>query len=511
MAYLKMGIVDIDGRNPRLIYSDRATLWIGPQEWSPDDRHILALRAIAGNAEQEVVQEIVLVSVDDGSTTLLKTLDEFVPGGPLGMGLSRDGNYLGYGLPQTDGVGSDIFAMEVASGEEHALVVHPADDQMLGWAPDGRHILFRSDRSGTPGAWLLPVADGRPTGAPWLVKPDMWRTSAIRFAEDGRYFYSVNTGRRDIYVVPFDPETRTVIGSPTAISTRSLSNASGARWSPDGQHVAYTVEQGEAGIPQQIVVQSMETGDVKKFDFGPWWVQVHSWSTDGRALVITVHDPNAQQHLHRLDVQTGGREPLPNPLPDALLLAYPVPTPDDGFLLYGLYEENPDGQIAFRIVRFDVQTGDTTVLFQTPFGAWDQIPGGSVSPDSRTIAFGYAPVTGGSEGKSLVLLPVSGEEPHELPIVGVMMPAWMPDSRALLFQRFVGDGPNYWYGRAAPVWEAWYVDLADGDPHPIGLTTHTHQPGLEIHPDGRRIAYTDGTQGAELWVMENFLPDGSER
>lgn len=506
-SYLKMGIVDIDGSNPRLIYDDRATLWIGPQDWSPDGRHVLARRAIEGNAEQEILQEIVLVSVEDGSTRLLKSLDAFVPGGPFGLGLSPDGRYVSYGLPQTDGGGGDIFVLEVASGEEHALVVHPADDQMLGWAPDGRHILFRSDRSGTPGAWLLPVADGRPTGAPWLVKPDMWRTSGIRFAEDGRYFFSVNTGRRDIYVVPFDPETRTVIGSPTAISAGSLSNASGAHWSPDGQHIAYTRDKDEAGIAQKIVVQSMETGDVREFDLGPWWVQLGSWTTDGRALVVAVHDPDAQHHLYRLDVQTGGREPLPNPLPGALLLAYPVPTPDDGFLLYGLYEENPEGQIAVRIVRYQVQTGDTTVLFQTPFGAHDQIPGGSVSPDGRTIAFGYAPVTGGSQGKSLVLLPVSGEDPRELPIAGVMGAAWMPDGRALLFQRYVGEGSNYWYGRAAPVWEAWYVDLADGEPHPIGLTTHTPELDLEIHPDGRRIAYTDGTQGSELWVMENFLPD----
>ena len=416
-----------------------------------------------------------------------RTLDEFVPGGPLGLGLSPDGRYVSYGLPQTDGAGSDIFILEVANGEEHALVAHPADDQMLGWAPDGRHILFHSDRSGTPGAWLLPAADGRPTGAPWLVKPDMWRTSGIGFAEDGRYFYSVNTGRRDIYVVPFDPETRAVIGSPTAISAGSLSDASGAHWSPDGQHIAYTRDKDEAGLAQKIVVQSMETGDVKEFDLG--LIDIHSWTTDGRALVISMANLNDQgSSVYRLDIQTGRREPLPNPLPGALLLAYPVPTPDDGVLLYGLYEENPEGQIAFHILRYQLQTGDTTVLFQTPFGAWDQIPGGSVSPDGRTIAFGYAPVTGGPQAKSLVLLPVSGEDPRELPIAGVMMPTWMPDGRALLFQRYVGEGSNYWYGRAAPVWEAWYVDLADGEPHPIGLTTHTHEPGLEIHPDGRRIA-----------------------
>jgi Tol biopolymer transport system component len=503
-TYFKLGVVDIDGSNPRLIHSDRATKWIKAHDWSPDGRHILALRVTEGGAGQGIVQEIVLVSAEDGSTRLLRSLNEVSPGLDR-LGLSPDGRYIGYDRLQADAVGGDIFVLDVASGEEHALVMHPADDQMLGWAPDGEHILFRSDRSGTPGAWLLPVSNGRPIGDPWLVKPDMWHTSGIGFAEDGRYFYSVNTGRGDIYVVPFDPETRTVVGSPTAISAGSSSNASGARWSPDGHHVAYTREKGEASIGRKIVVQSMETGDVKEFDLGlPWYAEVHSWTTDGRGLVITVHNPDDQDNyvtLYRIDVQTGGREPLPNPLP-GFPLAYPVPTPEDGFLLYALFEENPEGQGAWRIVRHDLQTGDSIVLFQTPFGAWDQINGGSLSPDGRTIAFGYAPVTGGYQSKSLVLLPVSGEEPRELPIAGVMMPAWMPDGRALLFQRFVPEGAG---------WEAWYLDLLGGEPRPIGLTTHAQGPGLEIHPDGRRIAYTDGTQGSELWVMENFLPEGASR
>jgi hypothetical protein len=78
----------------------------------------------------------------------------------------------------------------------------------------------------------------------------------------------------------------------------------------------------------------------------------------------------------------------------------------------------------------------------------------------------------------------------------------MPDGRALLFRRFAGVGP---------VWETWYVDLADAEPHSIGLTTYGTRPGLDVDPSGRRIAYTSGKDGAELWVMENFLPEGGRR
>jgi Tol biopolymer transport system component len=497
-AFYKLGVVDIEGTNPHIIYRDRATSWIHPQDWSPDGRYILALRTV----QDRDADEIVLITVADGSARLLKSLPNPSPGRGGGMTISPDGRYVAYHRWTDDPEDTDVFVLNVATGEEYLLIENPADDRVLGWAPDGRHVLFQSDRSGTPGAWLLPVANGKADGTPWLVKPDMWRTRGVGFTRDGRYFYEVTTQRSDVYVANFDPQSRSVVGTPTAISDHSLSNASSAHWSPDGRHLAYRRAPDKAGRFGRIVVQSMETGDVKEFDVGvPGHVGVHSWTLDGRALVVIVSNPGDQDNriaMYRLDVQTGRKELLPDPRLSAPL-AYPLPTRDARFLLYQVSEENAEGQAAFHILRREVETGDSTILFQTPYGAWGQIMGIDVSPDGRTIAFGYAPVTGGPQGKSLVLLPVSGEQPQELPITGAIIPAWMPDGQALLFQRFAGVGP---------AWETWYVDLADGEPHSIGLTSYGTSPGVNIHPDGRRIAYTSGKGGAELWVMENFLPEG---
>jgi hypothetical protein len=51
-----------------------------------------------------------------------------------------------------------------------------------------------------------------------------------------------------------------------------------------------------------------------------------------------------------------------------------------------------------------------------------------------------------------------------------------------------------------------YVDLVDGDVHSIGIAGGISR-GMDVHPDGHRIAYNSGTTGKELWVLENFLPD----
>jgi Tol biopolymer transport system component len=490
----KLGIVDIAGRNPRLIYTDRETTWIEPADWSPDGQYILASRTVEGTG----AAELLLISSADGSARVLKS----VPDGLGGNGsFSPDGRYVAFSLQENDEAGSDIFAVNVATGAEQGLIQHPADDQVLGWAPDGRHVLFQSDRSGTPGAWLLPVTDGKPNGAPWLVKPDMWRTAGLRFADDGTYYYTVNTGRTDVYVASFDPASHSVIGAPSAITARSVEYAGHAFWSPDGRHLAYNVSSQDHPY-SRIVVRSMETGDTKEFGgLGPGTSLLLGglgWLADGHSLVVLAPmEAEGDRAAYQLDVQTGHRSLLRKG-PDFPL--QPPPTaPEAEYWIYEKSERNGQGQWAYRMVREHVETGDTTVLFRTSFGAFGQILGERLSPDGKTVAFGYDPPEGSPK---LVLLPIDGGEPTQLDIERTTSRvAWMPDGQALLLQRLAEVGP---------VWEVLYLDLSEEAPHPIGITTRG-QPGLDIDPQGRRIAYASGTDGSELWVMENFLPEAASR
>jgi Tol biopolymer transport system component len=161
---IELRVVGVDGSQPRVLYGDESVNWLAPRDWSPDGEHVLA------HLTGEERNEIALVSVEDGAVRVLKTFDT---GGPGKLSFAPDGEYVAYEWRPDRGVPGDIFAIEVDGGREITLVQHPADDDLLGWAPDGGHILFASDRAGTTGAWLLPVADGEPSGEPRLIKPDM--------------------------------------------------------------------------------------------------------------------------------------------------------------------------------------------------------------------------------------------------------------------------------------------------------------------------------------------------
>jgi Tol biopolymer transport system component len=497
-TFYKLGVVDIEGTDPRLIYRDRATSWIQAEDWSPDGRQILAFRSVA----ESDAGELLLISAEDGGARLLKSFADPATGVSGGACFSPDGRYVAYQLWRESPDNNDIFVIDVATGEEHPLVATPTNDEMLGWAPDGRHFLFRSDRSGTPGAWLLPVTGGRGSGDPWLVKPDMWRTSGVRFSQDGRYYFKVSTQRQQVYVVGLDPETKSIIGSPMAVSASSTGNSIAGVWSPDGRHLAYVADGGPGNSLERVVIRSMETGDEKHFELRePSHVGMRGWTPDGRAVVVRISNPGYEDNpatLYRIDVQTGRREVLSDPR-QSIPEIYPRFALGQESLVYLVSEENDEGQAAFHLLRYDVETGDSTVLFGTPYGAWGQILSPALSPDGQTLAFGYSPVVG-SDPHSLILLPINGDAPQELPIEGTRGIAWMPDGEALLFQRFAGVGP---------VWETWYLDLSDGEPQPIGLTARGGSIRMDVHPNGRSIAYTSGTGGTELWVMEDFLPGAS--
>ncbi len=69
---------------------------------------------------------------------------------------------------------------------------------------------------------------------------------------------------------------------------------------------------------------------------------------------------------------------------------------------------------------------------------------------------------------------------------------WMPDNQHLLFPKKKG--------------ELWRVNVQTAQQQQIGGSLE-HLRHVDVHPDGRRLAFTLEQLGSELWVMEGFLPE----
>ena len=129
----------------------------------------------------------------------------------------------------------------------------------------------------------------------------------------------------------------------------------------------------------------------------------------------------------------------------------------------------------------------------------------SISPDGRWLAFSGPE----NPGPVLKLMPVAGGETRELcrlndpPQTYPHDLVWTPDGSQLLFTRRRRDpDPQL-------LTELWRVSAEGGKPDQVNLAPMEFLHDVRVHPDGRRIVFRtiNKAQKAEVWAMENFLPE----
>jgi len=237
-GFVDLRIVGFDGSNPRVLFADAELKGeVFPDDWSPDGRGILAT-----HYAKDGTRRILLVSALDGSVRVLDAKQN-KPSRPL---FSPDGRYVAYHF---GGWGSlDIAVLAVDGGRETRVVQHPANDVLFGWTPDGKRLLFGSDRSGTQGAWWIQLTDGQPTGTPELVKPDLGQdVRPMGFTRDGSFYYQVRTAMSDVYLAEVDVASGRVLAPSILATDRYVGSNSNPSWSTDGRELVFLSKRGPRG------------------------------------------------------------------------------------------------------------------------------------------------------------------------------------------------------------------------------------------------------------------------
>lgn len=489
----QLRVVPAAGGEATVLYPGTETPWIQPEDWSPDGRWVLAWRA-----QQDFTNQIVLVHAETGETRVLKTLDWR---SPVRMNFSPDGRWIAYDFPpEEDSDIRDIFALATDGSREVKLVDSPANDYLLGWAPDGR-LLFASDRTGTPSAWLVQVAEGRPVGDPVLVKPDMFQAVPVSFLADGSYMYGVQTGSRDVYVVPLDDASGAVAGPPVRAASRGLGGSNRPAWSPDGRHLAYFVQLGPNLVSNRnrIAIRSLETGEVREIVVSNrlGYLRRLQWLPDGGGLLLDARDEKGRDGLFKVDVQTGQTDPLLQK--SGVFLSFMQLAPDGHTVVFNEEDRTGAPREEGRIVTHDLRTGEERVLFRMMEDADQQIRRMVVSPDGSRLAYVlWRP----DDDNDLMLLPLSGGEPERIVSDRIQWPEWGPDGRHIYYARALDPDA------LESSHELMRVSVGGGEPESAGLTMPA-MGDLAIHGGTHRLALVSGRPSAELWIMDGFLPASS--
>jgi Tol biopolymer transport system component len=210
--------------------------------WSPDGEHI-AFVSYRDHPDADELGELYVMRPNGSEERRLTDIasiqgadSKWVPwlAGSLGS-WSPDGQQI------ATHINDEILILDL-EGHVTNLTQHPADDLTPEWSPDGRRLLFLSNRDGNPKAWN----GGRYHWEMYIHEFDSGEVTRLgpiqdhrpRWSPDGQWIlYSYNDSSQpgvdkvNLYVVNVTDGRRTkVTDRPSAIS---------GEWSPDGRYIAF--------------------------------------------------------------------------------------------------------------------------------------------------------------------------------------------------------------------------------------------------------------------------------
>lgn len=402
----------------------------------------------------------------------------------------------------------DIYSMPIGGGEAKLLVGGRSYDGMPRFSPDGKRIVFISDRSGADNVWTC-AADGTDLKAISQGKNTQWLSPT--FTPDGNYIVAA---KGDGYLPSFNLQMFDVKGGtglgvgPAGLLPGTLNDVRVGRnapsrmgivSSPDGKYFFFTERKG----PWQYNEDNLAQTQVFRMD-----------RTNGKIEVVTSEDGGAMRPLVSPDGKTllyftrfrnkTGLKALDLGSGDSRWIAYPVEKDDmesrsTRDLMPG-YAFSPDGKSVVlgmngKIQRLALENGKADVI---PFKALvSQMIGNEVhfnyrvdesptvkakivhdavlSPDGQTVAF--------TAFQKLWVMNVKDRKPQRVSdsTANEFDPAWSPDGKQI-------------------VYTAWSVPEG-GQIHIATLGGGTKQvtqfkafySGPIFTPDGKNIVFTTGT------------------
>ena len=491
------------GGKPRVVVNTPENSYYEPAGWSPDGKYILALIE-----KPDLTWQVAWVSAADGSARVLKSLGWRIRwSGRQGRVLSNvrsrprispDGRYIVYAAlavnPKSANGPIDlpderIYLLAADGSSETELVKTAGVNENPTWTPDGKHLLFTSDRSGNFDLWSIAMDNGRATGIPTLVTGKTGTgIRANRMTRSGSYYYTdAGQGVETIRIAEAGKATQNAGGFIGRQPT----------WSPDGKQLAFFRHRPPAGGDNyDMVVHSLETGDEKLYSFNGLRSAPARWIHDGKGVLVTVQNQKKTRGLYRVDLEKSEFKQI---------LEY-----DDTLLRSGVFALSLDNDTVYqagrdpksstvkvdRILAIDLKSGQQKQICALPATGDAGI---RLSPDGKTLAikrldpqarqahFDRVAIDGSNYRKVYTLA---------FPSYRLDDFAWDKNGRGILFGTR-NDGK----------WQIMRIPAEGGKPVASGFDMKDAGNSLDISlsPDGTRLAFSLSKPVLELWAIDNLL------
>ena len=284
---------------------------------------------------------------------------------------------------------AEIYIMNPDGTEQINLTQHPAEDYDPAWAPNGKQILFSSDRTGDTFDLYLMDAEGK--NVQKVFKDNEYRRDATWSPNGKHIVYAQADRRKAIFAhgARFSPtaEHTLYIATPNGTSIEKLTKGFCPSWSPDGSEIVYVVT-GLDHTPLGVFDLATRTRKVLLPKELPWTTSP-VWSPQGDKIAFGklngagfnerggLRFRKAALYIINSD-GTGLQE-----MSDGLFAFNPSWSPQGDQLIY-----NNIGAESLQLYKIDVNGGNPTQL--TIDGSntgpqWSNVKDLSVSPSVRSL------------------------------------------------------------------------------------------------------------------------------
>ncbi len=413
----------------------------------------------------------------------------FAPGGARPI-FSPDGSMVAF--TGTFEHNADVYVVPAIGGQPRRLTYYPGPNVAAGWTPDGKSVLFRSDRysfSLPDQLFTVPVTGGfprelpLPTGEMGSYSADGGRIAYVPGFEWEPFWKGYQGGQHaEIWITRLSDSQTLRIPNLDATETEPM-------WVG---HRIYFLSDRDG--PMTLFAYDTRNGQVKRLIDNTGF-DITSASAGPGGIVYSQFG-----ELHIYEFATGAEHPVPVTVAGDLPQRRPYyENVSDQIFASGI---SPTGVRAVFAAHGDILTvpardGSIENLTHSP-GTMDRGP--AWSPDGKSIAY-FSDVAGEydlairkQDGTGPVLRVSLGQS--DAFYYGLR---WSPDSGKLLF--------------SDQKLNLWYVDLTSGHPRPVKIAAdgiaELHQFDASWSPDSGWVAYTRVMPNLLRAVFIYSLRDGS--
>jgi len=421
----------------------------------------------------------------------------------LALDISPDGKTIVFDML------GDLYTMPFAGGKATRLTNGMAFDSQPRYSPDGKSIVFTSDRSGNDNVWTMDLATKE---TKQITKSSNENMQSAEWSPDGDYIV-VSRGRRNLKLFMYHKDGGggfQLIKEPAGLKTVEPT------FSPDGRYIYYSRRNGawnyNAQLPQyQVAVYDREDGSNNTITSRYGSAFTPTLSPDGKYLVygsryeehtgLVIRDlKSGDEHWLAYPVQRDEQESI---APLGVLPAMSF-TPDSKELVasYGgkIWRVPVAGGNAIEIpfeVDVELEMGPR-LKFEYPISDEEemivtQIRDGVPSPDGKKLVF--------TALNRLYTIDIPSGEPKRLTNFDMTeaQPTWSPDGKSIAFVTWSDtEGGSI------------YKLVMDGKAKPVKLTKESAIYSFPVWHESGKIVFTKGSAQNLKDAEGPFAPNSAD-